>query len=607
MNSESNQVNEVEGDDIYDEPEYLDSNDVIEVATLDETTDDIPMDDDDDGDDDDDDEDGIADDADDNTDSNMEDNAAPPSPELFMNITSHSGPVYSCATMVLPSTDNNNDTSLTTLLIASGGGDDIACWTRINLRYDDINSTFMAEPMVTNNDAESYDKSSIAQKLAYHHSDSVSAVAFGKLSTPTTTTTTTAPHQISTLLLAVGAYDGTILLYDGITGSCLMNIINPDEYKNNFVGPSDVEWLTFHKTGTVLLAGSSTDGTVWMYHIVQPTTKQPYYTLNCMQVFVGHATMVSAGGFTSDGRWAVSIGNSGTRDDATVRIWNPKTGIAKHSIHLHSGSTSGIIASSSTFDNDKTMDEDVGFAGLTCLAFGTSDESTSQSNNSSGKLLLMGSEDGWAYVCHCGTGKVLNTFRHAVDPSHSHQPQDAGMEVDADNETHVQAEFLLSIEAVGFCPSNPMWCATGGADGVLKIWDLNNGQCRHSCRVPVVSNNNLSETASKNTATNGGITRLCWLPPVGATSGTETNTAISPMQLPPPIVFVATTDGMVHLWDARNGGLLHSLQTGGRATINDLQVLTLPKDHVIVITASEDHAVRLFQIYLMELLQKPKK
>ena len=154
-----------------------------------------------------------------------------------------------------------------------------------------------------------------------------------------------------------------IVLYDGTTGDCLMNVSNVEALKSNFAGPTDIEWLTFHKTGTVLLAGSSTDGTVWMYHVVVPSAaqlppKNLLLHLNCMQVFVGHASMVSAGGFTSDGRWAVSIGNSGTRDDATVRIWNPKTGIAKHTLHLHSGSTTGVFMPTNTYNNEYDDNED---------------------------------------------------------------------------------------------------------------------------------------------------------------------------------------------------------------------------------------------------------
>ena len=664
-----------------EEPAFIDisSTDVIEVETLDDTTDHVPMDDDDDYDVD------IVDDEDENeriTDADQIDDddpnhtnvalSLPPSHELFLTITSHTGPVYTCAvlaidtstttqieTTVATTTTTKNDstnysavppsrtraaaaTTTTTssssssaLLIATGGGDDIACLTRaVVVGPNDQNDS---QVMMTNNNpvesssvmmmiTEEDDESRstknnnqattvTTQQLAYQHSDSVSAVAFGSVSNTSTPTTTTTPStNTSNLLLAVGGYDGMIVLYDGTTGACLMNISNKEEFRSNFAGPTDIEWLTFHKTGTVLLAGSSTDGTVWMYHIVVPSAKQPYYTLNCMQVFVGHASMVSAGGFTADGRWAVSIGNSGTRDDATVRIWNPKTGIAKHTLHLHSGSTTGVLMSTNTYNNDD--DDDTPFAGLTCLAFGIADEVTSSSttmstttpNNAtastSSKLLLVGSEDGWAYVCHVGTGKVLNAFRHAAEPLPT-MYNNSGMDV-VEEQNDARTELLLSIEAVGFCPSNPIWCATGGADGVLKIWDLNNGQCRHLCRYQSTTVNISSDNLKKKTSTIGGITRLCWLPSNTATT-TAAATAIGTAMIPhPPVIFVATTDGMVHVWDARNGELLRTLQTGGHATILDLQVLLIDNHRIVVVTASEDHSVRLFQLSLADLLQ-PKQ
>ena len=250
--------------------------------------------------------------------------------------------------------------------------------------------------------------------------------------------------------------------------------------------------------------------------------------------------------------------------------------------------------------NDDDNDDGSPYAGLTCLAFGIADEPTTGTSvmstattttptntaSTSSKLLLVGSEDGWAYVCHAGTGKVLHAFRHAAEPMYNHNiPM-------TDNDVPT-AEVLLSIEAVGFCPSNPMWCATGGADGVLKIWDLNNGQCRHLCRYSSID----PALSTKHTAVVGGITRLCWLP-------SNTSTPSSSMVPHPPIVFVATTDGMVHIWDARNGGLLRTLQTGGSATILDLQVLCVNHNRIVVVTASEDHLVRLFQLNLIDLLQQ---
>merc|ERR1719491_72467 len=116
--------------------------------------------------------------------------------------------------------------------------------------------------------------------------------------------------------LAVGSYDGTIALYDPITG-VKIQVLD---------GPTDVEFLSFHpKGGSVLLAGSIADATVWMYHL--PTSK-------CLQVFVGHECNsegggVTTGSFTPDGKFAVTAGM-----DGTLRLWAPRTGLCKHVFKL---------------------------------------------------------------------------------------------------------------------------------------------------------------------------------------------------------------------------------------------------------------------------------
>jgi WD40 repeat protein len=146
-------------------------------------------------------------------------------------------------------------------------------------------------------------------------------------------------------LAAVGSYDGTIVIYDADTGT----------QKLKLEGPSDVEWMSFHpKGGTVLLTGSG-DGTLWMFHI--PLNR-------CLQVFVGHEQAVTAGCFSPDGKWALSASS-----DGTLRIWAPKTGLNKHVFRL-------------------------GEAGLTCMA---------NKGGSDGMLVIAGSEDGQAHVCHIGS------------------------------------------------------------------------------------------------------------------------------------------------------------------------------------------------------------
>ena len=289
-------------------------------------------------------------------------------------------------------------------------------------------------------------------------------------------------------------------------------LYDPDtaEQKLKLEGPSDVEWLCFHpKGGSVLLAGSG-DGTVWMYHI--PLNR-------CLQVFVGHEQAVTAGCFSPDGKWAISASA-----DGTARIWAPKTGMNKHVFRL-------------------------GDAGLTCLA---------NNGGTDGMLIMVGAEDGQAHVCHVGTKKVVATLRHFDIPAQSG---------DEDEEM----EYPMSVEAVGFFPAQPNWCATAGVNGLLKIWDLaNDGQCRQLC--------------SPEGDGTDSITRLKWHPKL-------------------PIVFTTTMSGKVRLWDARNGSLLHTL-TGHSDVINDVDMQFSENGVAVVVSGGDDKTVRVFEVDTNSLLQQ---
>ncbi len=211
----------------------------------------------------------------------------------------------------------------------------------------------------------------------------------------------------------------------------------------------------------VLLAGSISDATVWMYHL--PTSK-------CLQVFVGHESSgdgggVTAGSFTPDGKFALTIGM-----DGTMRLWAPRTGMCRHVFKFHNSGGGGVP------DNHDAI-------GLTCLAV---------DGGLDGQLAIAGGEDGSAHVVHLQGKKVVATLRHS-DVSQSGA---LGMEMDDDE------IMTTSVEAVGFAPKdvNSNWVATGGSDGRLKIWDLtfDGGQCRQICEV-------------KDGQT-GGVTRLKWHP-----------------------------------------------------------------------------------------------
>ena len=324
--------------------------------------------------------------------------------------------------------------------------------------------------------------------------------------------------------VAVGSYDGSIIIYDPDTG----------DKQTKFEGPSDVEWISFHpKGGTVLLAGSG-DGTLWMFHI--PLNR-------CLQVFVGHEQSVTAGCFSPDGKWALSASS-----DGSLRIWFPKTGMNKHVFRL-------------------------GEAGLTCIA---------TQGGTDGKLVIVGGEDGKAHVCHIGSKKLVSSLQHFDFPANKSTNNNNNSNHKStntmDDDEEEEMEYPMSVESVGFSPSQPNWCATGGVDGKLKIWDLaRDGQCRQVCTPPADTDNKTDS-----------ITRLVW----------------HPTHL---LVFTSTINGRVRVWDARNGNILHTLTAGATADqINDMNIRFLSNGLAIIVTASDDKIVRVFELNIDLLMQTQK-
>ena len=279
-------------DDVDDqqdeEPQFLSAADAVEVAVDDEN---VPMEDDDD------------EDEPTETDQQQQQQAVAASPDLSTHqYRSHTGPVYAVvaahwsddAAAASSSSSTGSSSSSSAFVVVSGGGDDRAYLHRSSSNNNNNNNANKEGPRSS---------SSSSVQLPHPHTDSVSAVAlnwkcsqFQEASTPR--------------MIAVAGYDGAIVLYDGASGTKLKQL----------EGPTDVEWLSFHPTGTVLLAGSAADGTVWMYHAVLD---------QCMQVFVGHESAVTAGCFTPNGKLAVTASA-----DGTLRVWAPKTGQAKHVVRF---------------------------------------------------------------------------------------------------------------------------------------------------------------------------------------------------------------------------------------------------------------------------------
>ena len=207
-------------------------------------------------------------------------------------------------------------------------------------------------------------------------------------------------------LLATGAMDGTVRVWNG-----------KDKFKQLHVldGPSEsIEWLTWHPRGDILLAGSS-DFTAWMWN---------GQSGEFMASFTGHAGSVSCGAFTPDGKSVVTGGGEG---DATLKVWDPRTGACLTTIegaHFHE-------------------------TGITCLAI-----------HPNGQTALSGSEAGGIKLASLENGRVLGSLDKHIDGS--------------------------SVEKILYLPGGgaSQLVASAGMDGNLVVWDLATCSPRAECQHP---------------------------------------------------------------------------------------------------------------------------
>ena len=420
--------------------------------------------------------------------------------------TSHTDAIYAI--------DSHYDPTTHTLSIASGGGDDRAYLHQI----------------ANNNGTQQTN----TIPLSHPHTDSISSVSFN-----TRYLGNDVSGTIQKNLLAVGSYDGAIVLYDATTGT-LEHVLE---------GPSDVEWTTFHpKGGTVLLAGSIADGTIWMYHVPSKS---------CLQVFVGHEGGVTGGAFTPDGKWVVSVGQ-----DGTCRVWSPKKGMCKHVFRLMENAAA----------SGGGGEEGPG-AGLTCLAVGGGQD---------GQLALCGGENGNAYVVHIKGQKLVATLPHFEEGAPS-QTTTATSNNDEDNMEDDEQVEARSIEAVGFCPpttpGTAHWCATGGVDGTLKIWNMNVASGGSAAQLRQRCVRTEADEDGQQVPVQAGITHLSWHATL-------------------PLVLCSYTDGVVCVWDVRVGKMVGSL-SGHEDMINDMSVSFVGDNSTaaVVVTGSDDKMVKMFEYH----------
>jgi len=166
-----------------------------------------------------------------------------------------------------------------------------------------------------------------------------------------------------------------------------------------------------------------------------------------------------------------------------------------------------------------------------------------------GTLLLTGAQDGNLCLMNIKTFRILALI--------AHQPAAAQVQEGAD-------EACCSVESVGFFGSCS-WIASGGSDGNLRIWDISGStpMLRHSCKH------------------GGSVTKLHWHPS-------------------DPVVFSASIDSCVRVWDARTGDC-KQVFTGHKDMVLDLALQCVLSKEFILLSSSDDHSVKLFHGSLLAI------
>jgi len=142
-------------------------------------------------------------------------------------------------------------------------------------------------------------------------------------------------------------------------------------------------------------------------------------------------------------------------------------------------------------------------------------------------------------------------------------PEDDATMDDAGGAPEEQEE-VESVECVGIAVADMRWCASGGMDKTLKIWDMTSGDCRAVCTHP------------------GGVVALRW------------HSAL-------PLVGTAALDNVLRLWDARSGLCLRTF-TGHTGMVTNLDMHCVNEQADTFVSVSDDHTVKVFHFNSKELI-----
>ena len=256
------------------------------------------------------------------------------------------------------------------------------------------------------------------------HTDEVRSVAFS-----------THYQHCQQLTLASASYDGTVRLWDAVSGEC-------DQVLK---GSTKLRSVAFSPDGKTLASG----GAAGYLHLwqVKPGGAKRWQKFSCKELLNAQQPIRSLT-FSPDGRTLAS-----GSDDGKVRLWNYHTGEV---LKVLSGHTSWISAIAFSVDQllaSGSEDRTVRLWHNTLCQRqlqGYSNGIWSVAFNSTGNLLASGSQDRRLRLWSAQTGELLGSL----------------------------TGHTSWIWSVAFSPTHPT-LASSSEDGTIRIWDIRTQQQRH--------------------------------------------------------------------------------------------------------------------------------